>query len=119
MPIVPAVRRARIVWLRIVWAAGVATARRASTRTPRNEGVEAGGLFHQDQGHGLHEMVLHHVFHGAGGVVVGGPAFEGKALQPADVDTQVVEDSADQLPAVRRQGDQGQLHVGSCGYVAQ
>ena len=66
-----------------------------------------GWLFHQDQRHGLHQMVLHHVFHGAGGVVVGRPAFEGEAFQPADVDPFDVHGVPDRLedPVEEPQGD--------------
>ena len=70
-------------------------------------GVDARWLFHQDQRHGLHQMVLYHVFHGAGGVVVGGPAFEGEAFQPADVDPLDVHGVPDRLedPVEEPQGD--------------
>jgi hypothetical protein len=74
-------------------------------------GVEAGRLFHQDQRHGFHEMVLHHVFQGAGGVVVGGPALEGQAFQPADVHVLGQLDAQDLVEVLRR------CQVGAEGFL--
>ena len=74
---------------------------------PEGTGVDPGGLFHEDQRHGLHEVVLHHVFHGPCTVVIRGPALERQALQPADVHALDVRRVPDRLedPVEEPEGD--------------